>query len=251
MPQLARLNNSILGWMLIPLNEASKPVVGEMYAKPFDDMRPSERAFMKGKPVTDALGHIKQVAADLKIGLSACGNPQRPTLRLWWTPPVPFVADQFKVDLKWACWSAHKGIWDNYIPGLWDRMEKAFTGESLPVIVTTAPRKEIYYGRVVITKGKAEGNFSNGWDDLESLADTLGTTVTPDFEEAVPYSAILDERGVDWDFKIKARLFASLMRRIDREEDNLINHSEREWKFIETCYKKKQRTPTAKERNKS
>lgn len=240
-----RLNNSILGWMLFPVSENSIAFLNDMYVFPdgYDKAKPSERAFMKGEPIQAVIAHIKEVCKGMEIKVSFCGKRNGPTIRLWRRHPLEVrKPEEVSVDLKWSCWTTDESIWNDYAPGVWERMQKAFTGESGPVTVGTGPRKEIRYGSVTIYRGGASGYFCTNWDECEMLAETLGTTCDDAFVEMIPHSIHCMEPGMDWDFGlIKARKFINLMRKIDAQENELLVMDEREWKFIADCFRK---TPT-------
>lgn len=232
-----RLNNSLLGWMLVPCAEGYEPLLNELYADNWAKMKPSARAFCKGEPIDKVLDHLNTVFKDMGIKASYCGRWDRPTVRLWWNPKVLVTPISISVDLKWSCWSVAREYWDEYAPNVWDQMEKAFRGEATPVTINTGPRKEIRYGSVTISKGEASGYFCTEWDDPESLADTLGTVCDEGFREMIPYSVHNMEPGMDWEFGVKARSFAKLMERIDAEENNLLETDAREWGYIKDCFK--------------
>ena len=240
-----RLNNSILGWMLVPSYSHPSPeggvesILSRLYGEDWMKMKSSDRAFLKGEPVEAAMAHIKEVCKDMGIKVSFCGNLKCPVIRLWWNPVVAVEPEKVSVDLKWACWSEDRGHWDEYAPGIFAKLEGAFKGTGGPITVVSCPRKEIRYGSVTVSKGKASGVFSTEWDSLEELADTLGTECDEAFNEMIPYSVQTMEPGMDWEFSVKARTFASLMRKIDREESDLIARDKEEWGFIESCFRKK------------
>lgn len=76
---------------------------------------------------------------------------------------------RLSVDLKWSAWSADWSIWDDYSPGSWERMEEAWrTGRRL--VVETAPKREIRYGRVVFASGGVSWCFEEAWDQVWDLA---------------------------------------------------------------------------------
>lgn len=236
-----RLNNSILGWMLVPVSEGSEAVLNQLYLdEDWTKMKPSDRAFMKDDSIEKVIAHIKEVCKDMKMGVSFCGKPANPTIHLWWNPVVAVKPEELNVDLKWACWSADEGHWNDYAPdGAWERIKQAFLGTAGPVTINTGPRKEIRFGSVTISKGHAEGYFCTEWDGVEELADTLGTEPDDAFREMIPFTWRNMEPGHEWDFKVKARSFQRLMERIDKEEHNLLVHDEREWKYIKDCFQPK------------
>jgi hypothetical protein len=147
------------------------------------------------------------------------------------------------IDLKWSCWSIWRSHWEDYAPGIWDHLAGLKPGESATIY--TAPRKEIRYGRVTISRlfpsmWIAEGCFTCGWDDEGDLADTVGYDLDEDgydaFHESVPFSMHTYDPGIDVDFELKANTFEKLMRRIDRQEAQCIETSNEEWDLFEKCY---------------
>jgi hypothetical protein len=42
--------------------------------------------------------------------------------------------------------------------------------------------------------------------------------------------------GIDWDFDLRARKFANMLRRVEAEEDNFLAASKREWLALEQIY---------------
>lgn len=242
-----RLNNSILGWILVPSYQHPAPATGayrwlsDLYGEDYEKMKSSDRAFMRGEPIEKAVAHVNDVCRQIGISVSFCGGGH--TVRLWRKHPSEFVKpEKISVDLKWSCWTEDEGIWNEYAPRAWEKMLKAFTGKTGPVTIHTGPRKEIRYGSVTIEKGKASGYFCTNWDECSELADNLGTECDDAFCEMIPHSIHLMEPGIDWDFgETKARKFINLMRKINHEESELLVIDEREWKYIENCFRK---TPT-------
>jgi hypothetical protein len=232
-----KLNNSILGWTLVPTTEDAKEVLSMLYGEDYDGMKPSDRAFHNGQPVAAAKAHLVEVCKGMGVSLSFCGKPFSPTVNLWHKPraaaPKP---EPVSVDLKWSCWSVDDSLWQELAPGVWERMRLAWTGDAAPVKISTGPRKEIRYGSVTISKGRADGYFVTEWDDAETLADTLGTEYNDAFNQMIPYSMYTMEPGMHREFAVKAKSFGKLMERIDAEEDALLAEDSREWAFIKSCF---------------
>lgn len=231
-----QLRNSILGWMLVPVSQNGSTILNQLYMQDWNKLKPSERAFMKGEPIESVIAHIKDVCKDMKIGASFCGKKAGPTIRLWWNPIQYVKPETISVDLKWSCWTEDKSVWDEYAPGVYQKMADAFTGKSKPVEINSGPRKEIRYGCIVISKGQATGHFCTEWDDAESLAETLNIEPDDAFREMIPFSSHNMEPGMDWEFKVKARKFTTLIRAIDKEENKLLEMDEREWGYIKNCF---------------
>lgn len=236
-----RLNNSVLGWMLVPSYQHPSAEayswLSDLYGESYEKMKPSERAFMRGEPIEKVIAHLKDVCKQIGMSVSFCGGNR--TLRLWQRHPlVPVKPEEISVDLKWSCWTADESVWNEFAPGVWDRMQKAFTGESGPVTIHTGPKKEIRYGSVTIEKSAVYGYFCTNWDDCEQLACVAGTKCDDAFRMSVPYSSHMNEPGVDFDFpKFKARKFSSLMQKIDKCESELILLDERKWNEFLDCFR--------------
>lgn len=234
-----KLTNSILGWMLVPSYKypaGNEEILNQLYGEDWLKMKPFDRAFMKNEPVEKAIQHIKEVCADMGIGVSFCGNRKVPTVRLWWNPVKPTPIETISVDLKWSCWLNDRGVWDEYSAGTWERMQAAFEGTAAPITINTAPRKECRYGSITISKGKASGYFATEWDEVSDLADTLNTEPTDAFCDSIPFSIHLMEAGMDWEFTVKARKFHKLMEKLDNEENNLLQTDRKEWSYLEQLY---------------
>lgn len=77
------------------------------------------------------------------------------------------------IEIKWAAFSAHEEDW----PNGWDFIRDMKIDKT--ILLYMSSRKEIRSGRVEITrKGEeswgVDGEFSDGWDDTNELADTVG-----------------------------------------------------------------------------
>ncbi len=233
----AKLNNSILGWMLVPLDEEAIPVLDLLYGTKYNDLKPTEKAFMSGEPIADALAHVKSIAKTMNIRVSACGNPASPTLRFWHTPPAPTETPvEHHIDLRYSLWTTDDFAWEQYAPGVLDKLQKAFEGTGPAVTVYTGPKKELRYGKVTFRKGNATGSFTCEWDDAPALADTLNTTDDDAFRESIPFSTHSNEPGVDKEFCFDNRSFYNVMKRVNDAESDLIRDSERQWKEVEEMY---------------
>ena len=245
-----RLSQSILGWILVRSRQDDDglPILDLLYGSEWEKMKSSDRAFLRGKPVADALAHVKDVCQQLNLGLSICGKSDCPTLRIWTRPETPSLAPEIiedvSVDLKWALWSREQCHWTEYAPGAWGRMAGAFNGTHPPVRIVTAPRKEIRYGTVTVRKGRAEGTFTCEWDSVVALADTLGTVNDDAFIETIPYNNN-GEPGTSREFSVQSRTFRQLMTRIDKEESALLETDHQSWREIQSMYQQ----PTTLKRN--
>jgi hypothetical protein len=141
-----------------------------------------------------------------------------------------------EIDLKWSLWSADIETFHErapYVAGLLEVMSP-----HQGITIHTAPRKEIRFGTVTVSRTsglawEAYGCFRAEWDDVSSLMDTLNV---PDqdrsmFEEACPYSD--GEPGVGIEFDVKARSLRSLLRKVDAEEARLLDEENTAWAEFE------------------
>lgn len=85
-----RLTNSILGWMLVPTyrhpQQRVHDILDALYGGNWLTMPSSERAFMKDAPLDDVKRHVRATCDGMSIGVSFCGQPRSPTIRLFWKP---------------------------------------------------------------------------------------------------------------------------------------------------------------------
>lgn len=231
-----QLRNSILGWGLYPVGADSDAVLTRLYGQDYNTLKRKEICCLRGD-IKEVLAEVKRVGKEIGLRMSVCGKKGAPTLRVWSTDPSPEMGTA-SVDLKWSLWSQDQGVWDDYATGVWQQMRDAFLGKTAPLVVKTAPRKEIHFGSVTVFKGGAKGVFTTEWDEVEGLADTLGVECDEVFRDCVPFTTENMAPGVAWDFKVKARKFESLMRRVDDENSRLLEHDGREWKYLKESFKK-------------
>jgi hypothetical protein len=146
------------------------------------------------------------------------------------------------VDLKWSLWSKERDYWDDYAPGVWDEIANLPVGHTIEI--STAPRKEIRFGHVQITRESARkwiawGKFKTEWDDLESLAEDLGVEVEHSydreaFSEVLPYTE--SGIGVEVGFEVTASSPSALMSKIDKQEEILLEQDQKAWSDVKGVY---------------
>lgn len=233
-----QLRNSILGWGLIPVDGEHKKVLDTLYGTDYDALKKSEIFCMKGS-IEKVVAEVKRVADDCGLRLSLCGNKEAPTIRVWADKPKP-KPKEVSVDLKWSLWLGDQGCWEEYASGVWEQMKDAFEGLSGPIIVHTSPRKEIRSGYVIISKGGAEGRFTAEWDEPHTLLETLGIGEDQEdiLRECLPFSSATMEPGLDQNFSVKAKKFEDLMRKVDRQESELLGRDEKVWESIKESFRK-------------
>ena len=133
---------------------------------------------------------------------------------------------EFEVDLRWSLWT----ITETEFPDrcLW-RMVRAFNGEMSPVVIRTAPGKEIRFGSVEIYSGGADVCFYLEWDDPCELArmtsERLGLEDLSEAERDYLCDSIATWCSeATWSItrSVSAQTFEELMERIDEVESDLI-----------------------------
>jgi hypothetical protein len=156
-------------------------------------------------------------------------------------PDSEIVLHEADVDLKYALWSADPSYWEDYAPGVYGMMED-LQGTLDLLIINTAPRKEIRYGRVEINvmedgQWAARGTFHTEWDDVYDLLDTFGL---PDSKELwlmerlpAPRDFVIGMHdypaGVAIQFSVFANTLDELLDAVDTQEERLIELDESEY----------------------
>ena len=147
-----------------------------------------------------------------------------------------FEPEARSVDLKWSLWSQDKDFWEEQAPGVWGKLEKLRAGES--ATIATAPRKEIRYGRVTITRTEAgydaDVHFQAVWDSAESLCDTVGLEEEhlDAVRELLPYAG--GEAGVETEATLTGVAdLLTLMVAIDDLESELLVEEKQAWVAFE------------------
>lgn len=229
----ARLTNSILGWRLIPLTEGAIPILSELYGSDYDKMSNKEKSVGEGRDCKDILENIRNVARDLGIRVSACGNRLAPTLRLWEAKKQQ-KPETIPIDFKSSCWSEDRNDWGKNL----ETIRQAFSGERNPVEVRSNPRTASYAhgGTVTISKGRAFGMFYSTWDDDEELASILGVECDEGFSDMIPYIHEAESNGTIREFSVKSKTFETLMRKIKKAETSMIKDDEEAWDQIRACF---------------
>lgn len=77
----------------------------------------------------------------------------------------------FTVDLKHALWSRDRGYWEEFAPNTLSHLAAGFDGAfdefGDTIVIETAPRKEIRFGKVVVDPkaGRVTVTFNSEFDD--------------------------------------------------------------------------------------
>ncbi len=156
------------------------------------------------------------------------------------------------VEFKWSVWSANIDTWKEQAP---DALATLMDMEDSLVVLKLQSRKEIRFGEVTIT-GTSEyddqpgdltaiGRFEELWDEIDTLADTLGIdTNGEDYDrerailvESLPFANANGDVGVYVEFDVRASSVAELLKLIDAKEDEMIEESSRLWKELDDYYK--------------
>lgn len=241
---------SILGWRLIPTcdTENDLQILSDIYGEDYSTMKTANKAFLRGESAEAAFAQFKMVAVERGLSVQACGSKHHPTLRVW-KPRATLVqpAEKTSVDLKWGLWAKSHDTWENYAPGLWSRMEEAFLGTTPALSITTAPKKEIRYGTVVISKGQADVEFYAMWDEAhchvpESLTGSKYDEATNQIHEWFANNHGFfggdgeSPIGAEIGTTVKSRKFANLMNKVSALEIDMREaeaaHSESFERFV-------------------
>lgn len=107
--------------------------------------------------------------------------------------PFPSPAAEISSEQKWSCWSAEEENWEED----WAKLRQLGEGQTLRVCVSS--RKECRGGQVDITRvdhlrWHVQGHFTEYWDELHDLADTLGQVLI-DHEDWEKYFSEWDCKG--------------------------------------------------------
>lgn len=99
----------------------------------------------------------------------------------YWEPPADAEyypqPEDLNVDLKWSVWSMDETEWEERAPGAWEQMREYFDASTdpgnpeqselvgHPLVVNSGPRKEIRWGTVEISPGRATVKMWAEWDN--------------------------------------------------------------------------------------
>jgi hypothetical protein len=136
------------------------------------------------------------------------------------------------VQHKHSLWSADTDTWQEQRGGSsFLRDLSALGDEGERIELTVISTKESRFGHVTITGEVADlcakGSFSESWDSVEDLAETLQAGAEEVSERAPRTSE--GEIGITVHFDVRATSPDELLRVLDAEEERLVSESEREW----------------------
>ena len=146
--------------------------------------------------------------------------------------PPPGPREEVEVDLKWSLWTTDESIWEDYAPGVLDKIKRGEVS-----VLRTAPRKEIRYGKVeFLSGGSVLVDFRSEWDEPYDLANTL-CPAGDDEAEVARIAEYLRSRDCDpFDIDLGAHIVRKLDRfdleEIDKVEEDLLAEDERIWKQL-------------------
>jgi hypothetical protein len=170
--------------------------------------------------------------------MSGRGGPVLEEIHVTWHVEREVFPYEDRIDLKWLLWSAEPERWAERAPNTWKRIEELEEGDAIEI--KTAPRKEIRYGCVTITRTaegyEAEVAFREEWDPEEVLVDTLGVTDIDAFVRDIPYTH--GSPGVEEVRSVTGTTMASIMAAIDHVEEELILSNNSAWEDLEKKWKK-------------
>lgn len=147
---------------------------------------------------------------------------------------------EHSIDLRWSLWTANVR---EIKPEIVLDMRRAFNGSGNPVLVKTAPKKEIRFGKVQIEQGHALVTFHFEWDEPYEQVYRVEELVKPDMDEGERQKAI----GLIQDFyvgmtwyvyrDVRPKSFIGLMKGIDAVESDLLALEDRQSKAHENNIK--------------
>lgn len=153
------------------------------------------------------------------------------------TESKPLACTEIRIDLKWSLWSADVGTFEEHVSeeGL-ALMRQAFEGTGKPVLVRTAPDKEIRFGSVLIERGEMTYEFSCEWDDSrdliteeldlsDELAESLAADITDwlrDMAQAVEAPFSTENIGAFIQGSVTADDFETALHKVDEAEERLL-----------------------------
>lgn len=112
----AKINRSILGWIVVACNDEAAPILNILYG---DDGSPEamKERFQGSHETLDVFyARVKEVASQCKVSIRKCGKPESPTLHLWVKPDTrkPWVDPETLECMKGHGDGAHCGLADWY-----------------------------------------------------------------------------------------------------------------------------------------
>ena len=112
---------------------------------------------------------------------------------------------EFRVDLKWSLWSVAEEYWQEYAPETLKHLKAGFAGDfdehGDTIVVVTAPRKEIRFGKVVV----------------DPKANLVTVTFTSEFDDDEEVQGVWESD----EFPLPAT-FEEFMTKVDEVEERLI-----------------------------
>lgn len=218
---------------VLTLAEGDRAVLDALYGFDTAAASPEELVVTYEPTLADPAGQIREVLGSVNRGGGTLRLAEAEGGRFviegeFPVPPVP--PEEVSVDLKWSLWCRHEEDIEEYAPGLPARMRAAFSGDGPPLLIHTAPRKEIRFGSVRISKGGAEVEFSFEWDEPHELAASVDDHLDEemsDEEHEWASGIVADHLAENYCEFRRQRLiseedFGQLMEAIDAVEDELL-----------------------------
>lgn len=215
------LNKGKKGWILLPI-EGDTELINELYGSKYEEMTEDARYFRLDLD----LGAVSEFLLEIASGCRFQANFIEPTMFE--------VAEQlkpisFNIDFKWSLWMSDMSVWDAETR---EASKLAFAGEGAPVIIHTAPRKEIRYGTVVISQGKANVEFYAVWDSpIDLIPENCPKKWKKKMKEEIEtyftfgygfYDGGENPIGASVQNEVTASTFEELLQKIDTHEEELL-----------------------------
>jgi len=218
---------------VLTLAEGDRSILDALYGVDTEAASPEDLLVTYEPTLSDPAGQIREVLSSANRGggtlaLVAADGDRFVIEGEFPMPPVqPEVVG---IDLKWSLWCRHEDDIEERAPGLVVRMRAAFSGDAPPLLIHTAPRKEIRFGSVHVSKGGAEVEFSFEWDEPHELAASVDDHLAEEMsdEEHDWVSGIVADHLAEnyCEFRrhrlISEEDFGQLMEAIDAVEDELL-----------------------------
>ena len=215
------------GWTL-NLVDGDASLLKEYYLKDYLELSEDEKEFNHESSFEEAKKLLLDCSSENGVTIESIDAETFSISKVIKPNPI-----EEEVDLKWSLWQESEDEWEDYAPGVYQKLKDAFLGDGAEIRVHTAPRKEIRFGDVVISEGKAEVNFRAIWDSPSALVPDACPEFLRDEMEELITSYFSEKDGYYYDYEdpigasvvqsLSAVSFDKLMGEIDDLENKLVS----------------------------
>jgi hypothetical protein len=228
------------GWILENLG-GENGILDQLYGVKYNESPIEKLIFFRDQDLTKAIEHVRKIAIELNFEVSEESNN---TLLVKSTQFSEKPLD-FEIDLKWSLWSTDESLWKESCKeenqDILTIMRNAFNGTDKRIVIHSAPRREIRFGQVELSKGKAKVEFSAVWDtSFDLVPDNCPKRLRKNLIEEIEFyfeDNFYDDQnplGALVSTVVESDSFDDLMFKIDGLEDKLIeDEKENSKKFHE------------------